>query len=70
MSFSEEIEAEVLVSLLDTRSCLKTEGAATQARLFLMRINFDVCQKHLPLFSIRVATQEVFMTHLFFRTSQ
>ncbi len=31
---------------------------------------FDVRQKHPPLFSIRVATQEAFMKRLFFRTSQ
>ncbi len=49
---------------------LTYQGAATQARLFLTRINFDARQKHLPLFSIRVATQEAFMKRLFFRASQ
>ncbi len=44
------------------RAC---EGAATQACLFLTHVNFDMRQKHLPLFSIRVATQEAFMK-LFF----
>ncbi len=36
------------------------------------RVNFyfDARQKYLPLFSIRVATQEAFMKRLFFRTSQ
>ncbi len=35
-----------------------------------VNFNFDARQKYLPLFSIRVATQEAFLKHLFFRTSQ
>ncbi len=49
---------------------LAYKGAATQARLFLTRSILTCIKKYLPLFSIRVATQQAFMKHLFFRTSQ
>ncbi len=47
-----------------------SQGAATQACLFLTRVKIDAHQKYLPLFSIRVATQQMFVKRLFFRTSQ
>ncbi len=45
-------------------------GKVFKGRAHGTRYYFHAPQKHLPPFSIRVATQEAFMKRLFFRTSQ